>query len=143
MDQQSSGQCASRRYGWSCTIIPRLVCDCAHYFHILAYKMMSQHLLTYLIFLPVVAALVLLAVPSAYKSYYRWIALGVSAVQMAILLIIINRFEPTTGLQLKEHYSWINLSIGFTADYFVAIDGLSFPLVALSVFVLLIAVISS
>lgn len=106
--------------------------------------MMSQHLLTFLIFVPVAAALVSLALPSSFKSYYRWIALGVSLIQVLILSMITFRFQPGIGLQLKEHYSWIQLDgIPFIADYFVAIDGLSFPLIALAVFILLIAVISS
>jgi len=105
--------------------------------------MMSQHLLTLIIFLPVAAALVLLALPSAFKSYYRWIALGVSLAQLLILAGIINQFNPSSGLQLTERAAWIHLSIGLKAEYFLAIDGLSFPLVCLSVFILLIAVISS
>lgn len=104
--------------------------------------MISQHLLTFLIFIPVVAALVLLALPSAFKTYYRWIALGVSAIQMIILLMIFARFQAIAGYQLIERYSWIRIDL-LAADYFVAIDGLSFPLVALSVFILLIAVVSS
>jgi NADH-quinone oxidoreductase subunit M len=105
--------------------------------------MMSQHLLTFLIFLPVAAALVLLALPTAFRSYYRWIALGVSLVQLLILVAIVNQFNPASGLQLTERATWIDLSIGLKAEYFLAIDGLSLPLVALAVFILLIAVISS
>lgn len=104
---------------------------------------MAQHLLTFLIFLPVAAALVLLTLPPAFKTYYRWIALGVSLVQVLILLMIINQFNAAPGLQLTERVPWIDLSIGLKAEYFIALDGLSFPLVALSVLILLIAVISS
>lgn len=105
--------------------------------------MMSQHLLTLLIFIPVAAALVLLAIPSAFKSYYKWIALGVSAVQLLILFSIVSQFNQAPGFQLVERANWIDLSMGLKAEYYLAIDGLSFPLVALSVFVLLIAVIAS
>ncbi len=104
---------------------------------------MTQHLLTWLIFFPIAAALVLLAVPSAFKSFYRWIALGVSLVQLLLLFAIISQFNPAYGLQLQERVTWIDLSIGLKAEYFLAIDGLSLPLVSLAVFVLLIAVISS
>lgn len=105
--------------------------------------MMSQHLLTLLIFIPVAAAFALLAVPSAYKSSYRWIALGASLIQVVILSGIIGGYQPGTQFQFVERSNWIDLNIGLKAEYFLAIDGLSFPLVALSVFVLLIAVISS
>lgn len=108
---------------------------------------MTQYLLTSLIFLPVAAALALLSIPKSLHPYYKWVALGVSLVQVVILLGVFVQFDPVAaGFQLEERAHWIDLSLGtgrLTVEYLVAIDGLSFPLVALAVFVLLIAVISS
>ncbi|MEJ0034382.1 MAG: hypothetical protein WDO15_30425 [Bacteroidota bacterium] len=105
-------------------------------------QMMFQHLLSFLIFLPVAAALVLLALPSSLKSYHKWIALGVSIIQILITLGITSQFQAGPGFQLTERTSWISIS-QLKAEYFVGIDGLSFPLILLAVFILLIAVISS
>jgi NADH-quinone oxidoreductase subunit M len=109
--------------------------------------MMSQYLLTSLIFLPVAAALAMLFVPKNYPSCYKWIALVVSLLQLLLLLGVFAQFDPVAaGFQLEERARWIDLSLGtgqLTVQYFVAIDGLSFPMVALAVFVLLIAVVSS
>lgn len=105
--------------------------------------MISQHLLSFLIFTPVAAALVLLALPSSLKVYYRWIALGVSIIQVLIALVVANQYHPGPEFQLVERATWIDLHFGIRAEYFLAIDGLSFPLVILAVFVLLIAVVSS
>ena len=105
--------------------------------------MISQHLLSYLIFVPVAAALVLLALPSSLKSYYRWMALGVSIIQVLISLAVASQYHPGQDFQLTERVTWIDLQFGIKAEYFLGIDGLSFPLVMLAVFVLLIAVISS
>jgi len=105
--------------------------------------MISQHLLSYLIFTPVAAALVLLALPASLKSYYRWIALGVSVLQVLIALAIASQYHPGQDFQLTERTVWINLHLGIKAEYFLGIDGLAFPLVMLAVFVLLIAVVSS
>jgi NADH-quinone oxidoreductase subunit M len=104
---------------------------------------MEAPLLTLLIFLPVVAALVLLAVPSAYRSYYKWIALGVSLAQVLLALSLIRGFQDLRSYQFVERLTWIYLDSGFRVEYFIGIDGLSFPLVILAVFVMLIAVISS
>jgi NADH-quinone oxidoreductase subunit M len=120
-----------------------MVCDCAHYFHILASQMISQHLLSYLIFTPVAAALVLLALPPSLKAYNRWIALGVSVIQILIAVAIAGQYRPGQEFQFLERVLWIDLHFGVKAEYFLALDGLSFPLVMLAVFVLLIAVISS
>jgi NADH-quinone oxidoreductase subunit M len=105
--------------------------------------MISQHLLTLLIFVPVTAALVLLALPSSLKAYYKWIALGATLVQVLIALGIAARFTPGPDFQLTERILWINLASGIKVEYFLGIDGLSFPLILLAVFVLSIAVISS
>jgi NADH:ubiquinone oxidoreductase subunit 4 (subunit M) len=51
---------------------------------------------------------------------------------------VINSLKNFRGSQI-ELGSWGTLQ----AEYFVALDGLSFPLVALSVFIMLIATISS
>jgi NADH-quinone oxidoreductase subunit M len=118
----------------------------AYYFHILDSQMMSQYLLTLLIFTPVAAALVLLLLPTSYRSVYKWIALAVSIIQLLLLLSVFAQYNTTGGFQLEQRTPWIDLSLGtgkLTVEYFLAIDGLSLPLVALSVFVLLIAVISS
>ncbi|HZY80817.1 MAG TPA: NADH-quinone oxidoreductase subunit M [Cyclobacteriaceae bacterium] len=106
--------------------------------------MISQHLLSYLIFTPVVAALVLLALPNSFKDYYKWIALGVSGVQVLLLFIVFSSYNPGEfeGFHLLEEITWIDLN-GLKVEYLVGIDGISLPLVALSVIVLLIAVISS
>lgn len=104
--------------------------------------MISQYLLTLLIFTPVAAALVLLALPSSSKSVYKWIAIGVSLIQLLILVGIVNQFTPGNGFQLTERVPWIS-ALNIKTEYFVAVDGLSFPLIALAVFVMLIAVIAS
>ena len=105
--------------------------------------MMSQHLLSFLIFVPIAAAFVLLALPPSLRSYNKWIALGVSIIQVLIALGITSQFKPGKEFQLTERSGWFNLSLGLKAEYFLGIDGLSFPLVMLAVLVLLIAVISS
>jgi NADH-quinone oxidoreductase subunit M len=106
--------------------------------------MMSQQLLSYLIFLPVAAAFVSLALPSSQQALYRWIALAVSIVQMMILVAVINIYDPAAaGMQLVERSNWFSFGSTFSAEYYVGLDGLSLPLVALSVFVLLIATLAS
>jgi len=104
--------------------------------------MMSQYLLSLLIFIPMAAALVLLMLPSSQQSYYKWIALGVSLVQVLILFAVAGQYSPGGGFQMTQRVDWIS-AFGVHAQYYVGIDGLSFPLVALAVLVLLIAVISS
>jgi len=106
-----------------------------------------QHLLSYLIFLPLLAAGVSLIIPANQKNYFRSIALLVSAIQAIIMILITLQYQHHGGIQLTERIPWILMELGqwgkLKAEYFVALDGLSFPMVALSVGIMAIAVISS
>lgn len=106
---------------------------------------MHHHLISLLIFTPLAFALALLAVPVAATKSFRMIALSASVIQLLILVYMLTQYQPGT-LQFIEQYDWITLDLEWgtlKAEYFVAVDGLSMPMVALSVVIMLIASISS
>lgn len=109
--------------------------------------MITDYLLSLLIFLPVAAAVVVLALPSAQQHLYKVISLTVNVIQVLLVVLIFREFDTAGGLQLIERANWITVDLGhwgtLKAEYFVAVDGLSLPLVALSVLVMLIATLSS
>ena len=84
-------------------------------------------LITVLILLPLVGALfVSVARPSAARA----IALGFTALNAITAFYIWRHFDALApGMQLAERFAWIP-SIG--AEYFVAVDGLSLLLIALT-----------
>lgn len=109
---------------------------------------MDAYLLSLLIFTPALGALVLLMLPGRLASLFRSVTLVVSLIQLLVLIRIFQLYQPAAeGYQLMEHASWITLTLFdgaiFRAEYLVALDGLNFPLVVLSVCVLLIATVSS
>jgi NADH-quinone oxidoreductase subunit M len=108
---------------------------------------MQHYLLSLLIFTPLIAALIALALPSASHRPFRLIALGASIVQLIVLAFVIAAYEPSTSLQFVEKKSWIALDLGswgaLQAEYFVAIDGLNILFVCLTVVIMCIAVIAS
>src|SRR5690606_20294774 len=108
---------------------------------------MQQFLISFLIFTPVLAAFFGLFIPVRMEQTFRILALVVNMIQLVVLCFMISLYIPETGIQLIEKQPWITLQLGdwgiLKAEYFVGIDGLSLPLVALSVFVMLIATVSS
>jgi NADH-quinone oxidoreductase subunit M len=118
---------------------------------------MSSYILTILIFLPLLAMLVVLILPSEKNAWYRSIALSTSVIQTLLLVwMLVNYQYHASALTVSgevqtfyflEKNNWIFMDLGdfgiFKAEYFVAVDGLSFPLLAMSIFVMLIAVIAS
>ena len=107
---------------------------------------MNYHFISLLIVTPLVVALASLFIPTDSHRSFRFLALASSLVQLVILLLMLVNFTPAAAPQFIEQYNWITLDLGqatLKAEYFVGVDGLSMPLVTLSVVILLIAVISS
>lgn len=115
--------------------------------------MIESHLLSLLIFTPLIAGVVLLFIPKANSGLYKWITLGTLMVELIFTLILVSGFDASQvgigkeSLQFVEKMDWINLNIGSTAaisiQYYLGVDGLSISMVLLSAIVLLIGVISS
>jgi NADH-quinone oxidoreductase subunit M len=108
---------------------------------------MQEYLLSILIFTPLVAAFILIFIPSAYSQSFRWPTLAVSLLQLIVMVILIQGYNETEKLQFVEQKPWITLDLGswglLKSEYFVAVDGLNLPLVCLAAAIMLIAVIAS
>jgi NADH-quinone oxidoreductase subunit M len=109
--------------------------------------MITSNILSLLILLPLVAAVVVLALPSGFNNRFKWIALATSLLQLLLLIVALDEYDTGKGLQFVERATWIHLDLGswgiLKAEYFLAVDGLSLPMVALSVFIMVIASMSS
>lgn len=108
-------------------------------------------LLSILIFLPLLAAVVILLLPRSSAGSYKYITLLFTAVQFALSGYLYSTFDSTavgiheiSGYQFVEQVPWIRLNIGglkqLEIDYFLGIDGISLPLLVLSAFVMLMAI---
>lgn len=108
---------------------------------------MQDYLISLLIFTPLLATIIGLVIPARAENSFRWLALAASLIQVLILIKALQVYSFSGGLQLVERQNWITLNLGdwglLKAEYFVGADGMSLPLVILSVVTILIAVISS
>src|SRR5262245_39233452 len=101
-------------------------------------------LLSIIVFLPAVATLGIALIPSDQKEAIRWATLGVTAVVMVLIVgALIFPYDPnltfnTAKAELQDtfNYAWIP---SFEIDYFMGLDGISFPLIVLTAFVSLLA----
>jgi NADH-quinone oxidoreductase subunit M len=115
--------------------------------------MIGNHLLSLLIFLPLLAGVIILFIPQKNAPLYKWIALSAMTIELVLTLVLVKNFDqslPGIGneaLQFVEKLNWIDLQIGSTTSisimYFLGVDGLSITMVLLSAIVLLVGVISS
>ncbi len=112
---------------------------------------MSQHVISLLILIPLAAALLLLVLPSGKKNTFQWIALVTGFLQLGLLLCLWKNYAASaiddTPFQFIERSTWFEVAMQnntfLRAEYFVGLDGLSLPLISLSILILLITVIAS
>ena len=118
---------------------------------------MGAYLLTIITFIPLLAALILLAVPARFANAGRWLALVATGLQLLFASILWTAFEQgagvpvgvnrEAGIQFLQKADWFTLDLGalgkMSVQYLLGVDGLSVTLVWLAAFVMLIGVISS
>ena len=102
---------------------------------------MGDHILSWMTFFPVIGAAAILFLPSERKETIKTVAAAASAVPLVLAVQLFLNFDRTTaGLQFVEHYTWIK---SFNIEYFMAVDGLSVPMVLLTAFLSFLCIIAS
>ncbi len=115
---------------------------------------MSNYLLSIVTFLPLLFAMILAGVPAGKTNALKWTALAGLLLQLGFTVMVCVQFGKTSvavsyaaAFQLVEKVTWFELALGdgggFRVEYFMGIDGISLPLVALSSLMLVIGLISS
>lgn len=98
--------------------------------------------LSLIVFLPVIGAVGLFAVPKENEAVHKVLALLVSLVAFALSLVAVANFDydAASRFHFEVNIPWIS-AIG--ANYHVGVDGISLPLLVLSTFVVVLAIIYS
>ena len=102
---------------------------------------MTRYLLSLLVFSPAIGALLVALVPNRSKTLMQWLAVGVSLVPAYFGLRLWLLFDSNYGeFQFVERFGWLP---GIGASYFVGIDGISLLIIALTVFLTPLVLISA
>lgn len=96
-------------------------------------------MLSFLIWFPIFAAIIIFLIPGKRGSYfYCFFALSVSLITFIYSLVVAGKFDVSLpAIQLRESFVWLKW-LGLTYD--LGIDGLSLPLVILNSFLTSIAI---
>ena len=98
-------------------------------------------MLTYLTFIPVVGAVVLLALGDRNKRLTRFLAVAFAFASLVLVLDLWHHFDATLGiLQFEERYAWVP---ALNIEYHVGIDGLGLLMLLLSAIVVPIGMAAS
>jgi len=106
---------------------------------------MSQHLLSWMTFLPLLGLLVLLFIPRDNGGLLKGITLVVTIITFFVSLPLAfdDVFKTSAAMQYTEFVPWISVGSYFQMNYNIGIDGISLWLVLLTTFIMPIAVLST
>lgn len=101
-----------------------------------------QHILSFTIWVPVFAGIVVLATANESKpDSTRWLALLGGILSFLVSIPLYTHFNfADGGFQFQEGFSWIP---AFNINYHLGVDGLAVPLILLTSFTTLIVIISA
>jgi len=102
---------------------------------------LNTHLLSLILFLPTIAALVMLFLPSGETKLLRWFAFGSSLIPFILTLVLWNNFDQNLqGFQFQEVYPWYE---ALNSSLHLGVDGISLSMVLLTTFLTPLAILAS
>lgn len=109
---------------------------------------MNNILLSTLVFLPIIAAALVLLLPNAYKDSFKWISILVSIINLLNIFTLYNTFDRSLStFQFLEQYEWIRMGLGnlgiLSINYILGVDGINLSMVLLSGIVFLVGSVAS
>jgi NADH-quinone oxidoreductase subunit M len=105
-------------------------------------ELLNEWGLTVVVFLPVLGALVMAAIPRSNETAVKRFGALVAVATFLVSLVIAFTFDysQASAYQFEVSHSWIS---AINANYHVGIDGISLPLLVLSTFIVVLSVIYS
>ena len=102
---------------------------------------MFEHILSWLIFIPIIGMGVVLALPAQKHNWIRWTSVVATVVQLILAILLLIKFDRSgDSFQFLEKYEWIS---AFNISYFVGVDGLSMPMVILTPLLMFLSIFAS
>jgi NADH-quinone oxidoreductase subunit M len=102
--------------------------------------MLGAHLLSWLIWLPVVGGFIVLGLGHR-TELAKWLSLAVSGAALLLSIPLWTWFKTGTAeMQFVERAPWIST---IHAEFYIGVDGISMPLILLTTFTTLLIVIAS
>ena len=100
----------------------------------------SGPLLSLITFIPLLGMIVILFIPKSQKEWIKIISLVFTLPSFVLGIKMLLMFDPGAGYQFVERVSWIP---SFNIDYYMGADGLSVPMIFLTVLLCPICILAS
>lgn len=104
----------------------------------------SSNILSWITFVPLIGAGVILLAPRGREDLMRWTAVLATGVTLALSLILMGNFNNAgpgiTEFQFTVRHGWIKT---FNIQYFMGVDGISMPLIFLTALLSFLCIFAS
>src|SRR5664279_98874 len=119
------------------------------------FKLLGIGILTWMVFLPVIGMIAVLFVPKSAEKSIKYIAVGFTSLLLILAAIMLSIYDPAkaginsvAGFQFVEKMTWIDVPAfiwdgRLKVEYFMGVDGISFPMVLLTALISFIGAIAS
>lgn len=98
-------------------------------------------MLSWITFFPLLGMAIVLSLPRERHNWIRWTSLITSTIPLILACVLFAEFNRSTGdLQFVERLPWI---APFRIEYYMGIDGISFPMVLLTTILSFLCIIAS
>jgi len=102
---------------------------------------MTDNVLTYMTFCPLVGMVVVLLLPNNKPNVIRWVSAFFTLPPLLLAAwLFVNFDRGNPGFQFQEQYAWIP---AYNIDYFVGVDGVSISMVLLTALLCFICIFAS
>src|SRR3990172_6451218 len=100
-----------------------------------------ENLLTYMTFIPLAGAVVVLLLPGKAHNLIRWVSAAATVPPLLMAIWLFQNFDGSKpGLQFVEKYQWIP---AYNISYYMAVDGLSISMVLLTALLSFLCIFAS
>jgi len=104
-------------------------------------EFVTNHILTLILFIPVLAAMVVFCLPKDNLKAIRWTAFGASLIPFLLTVYLWTQFKSgQPGYQFQEQYTWYS---ALHSTFHVGVDGLSLTMVLLTTLLSPLALLAS
>ncbi len=104
-------------------------------------EFLNTHLLSLILFVPVIAALIMLFLPGGETKLLRWFAFSASLIPFVLTLVAWTNFNPNAaGFQFVEKYVWYE---AINSSFHLGVDGISLSMVLLTTLLTPLSILAS
>src|SRR5262245_31615309 len=100
-----------------------------------------DHILTYMTFIPLLGAVIVLCLPSDAKALIKWVSVAATVPPLLLAIwLYVNFDRSAAGFQFMQRAQWIP---SFNIQYIVGVDGVSITMVLLTALLSFLCIFAS